>query len=146
MNAAWRDAEQALAVGIETITNKITIDGHDLYVKIGWHQRRPVMVDVTLTHNTNMERNHKDEEANELATRLVSNTKASLEIMCRQASALLQANIWTLDDMITAWRGTKFEPSGLCPQAQMIAQSPLDAIARLCEIKKAEWNDAQQHR
>lgn len=142
MNGAWREAEDALADGrgIDTITNKLTIGGHDMYLKIGWHDSRPVMVDVTLTHNTRMERCYKDELQNELATNLVSNTKASLEIMCRQASALLQANVWTLDDMIAAWRGTQFEPSGVCPQAQMVAKSPLDAIARLCEIKKETWH------
>jgi hypothetical protein len=76
---------------------------------------------------------------NEAATLAVKNARAAVEVVCRHASALLQANVWTLEDLITAWRATAFEPSGVCPELQEIASSPLDAAARLCERRRDAW-------
>lgn len=147
-NQAWILAEARLGSGIPTITRRLTVGGHDLYAKFGFDAGRPVFVDVTLGRsatdaarhdNCGVECGHRGCMANELATRVVDGVRAQLEVICRQASALLQANVWTLDDLVDAWIGTQFEPSGVCPEAETIAHSPLDAIAKIARRDGARW-------
>lgn len=64
--------------------------------------------------------------------------RALIERVCRDASELLQRQAWTAADLIAAWRGTRFDPEGVCPQVQAVVASPLDAAARWVEMKVAE--------
>lgn len=138
MNKRWRQIEETLyRQGIESVTNKLGVGGRDCYFKIGWNGGRPVHVDLTI--GTGQDHLSGDVQTNELATAAAMNARAAIEVICRHASALLQAHVWSLNDMIGAWRATAFEPQGVCPELQEIVSSPLDAAARLCERRKAEW-------
>lgn len=136
-NMDWMTAEYALmTAAVEGFTAKLSIAAHDVYAKVGYCGGRPVYIDITLGHSTARERLHEDRASNELATQAVSNARAMLEVICRQATELLKANVWTLDDLIAAWRGSQFEPAGACPQVEGIASSPLDAMARYLERRQ----------
>jgi hypothetical protein len=126
---AWAQAEEGLAQGAEGRTVKMTIGDHDIYAKVGFVADRPVYIDITIGHGREGN-GYTSPLANELATQLVDDARAQLEVICRQASTLLQIGAWDLGDITAAWRGTKFEPSGVCPQVQGLVSSPLDAIAR----------------
>jgi len=137
-NATWRQIEETLfRQGIETVTNKLGVGGRDTYLKVGWHRGRPVLVDMTIGKGQDNLIN--DLQTNELATAAATNARAAIEVICRHASSLLQANVWSLNDLIRAWRATVFEPQGVCPELQEIVSSPLDAAARLCERRKDAW-------
>jgi hypothetical protein len=129
---AWARAELALAQGTEGRTVKLVIDGRDLYVKVAFAmaEARPVHIDITLGHSPQLERRYETLVANELATQLVDDARAQLEVICRQASALMQLGVWGLEDLQATWRGTKFSPAGFCPQVCGFVSSPLDAVAR----------------
>ena len=137
-------AEAGLARGAEGRTVKLVIGGHDLYVKIGCVQDRPIYIDVTISRGGD-QAGYADPVADELATQIVDDARAQLEVICRQASALLQLGAWGLDDLTQAWRGTKFEPSGICPQVQGIVSSPLDAVARYLGLRLATGSWVPPH-
>jgi len=137
-NEKWKAVQTALYEGdLQSITNKICIGGQDCYFRISWHAGRPVAVDLTV--GTGKDNNGNDVLTNELAAAAMHNTRATVELICRHASALLQADVWTIDDLISAWRGTAFDPSGVCMELKEIPSSPLDAAARLCEKRKVDW-------
>jgi hypothetical protein len=137
---AYLEVEQALGTtGVQSIAHKLTIGDHDVYAHIGWHRGRPCWVDLTITHNSTREGSCQSSEANDLATRMIDDARAAMEVICRQASALLQADVWTIDNLIGAWRGTKFQPCGVCDQVKGIVSSPLDAVARLLEVRGLVW-------
>lgn len=166
MNKEWVSVERKLKDGaIDCRTVKLTISGHDLYFKIGYESRRPVYVDITLGQDAVFIRNHEvrcpgcdkeylNPEANDLATQIVTGTRAHLEVTGRMATSMLQSNVWTLDNLIDMWKATRFEPSGLCLQVQAvdpetgkeidgsasIVSSPLDAFARYAEVHREEWD------
>lgn len=145
-NAQWCATEELLQAGLPTITRKITIGDHDIYMKIGIDDRRPVFIDITIGRSGGDAARHdacaapnRQCIADELATRVVDGARAQLEIICRQASVLLQANVWNIEDLVQEWRGTRFEPSGPCIELEMIAKSPLDAAAAWCTRDAARW-------
>ncbi len=147
MNTGIRTNEKWLAVErtvhedfLESFINKLSIGGRDCYFRISWHEGRPVAVDLTI--GTGADNNGNDLRTNELASAAMKNARASIELICRHASALLQTDVWTLDDLISAWRGTAFDPDGICPELQGLVSSPLDAAARLCDKRQREWRKA----
>lgn len=133
-------ADRALRDEITSVTNKLTIGAHNVYAHLGWFEGHPVYVDVVVAHDPLTEiRRYQTPEATELATQIVDNARASIEVICRQASRLLASRTWTLDDLIASWSATKFDPCGVCPQVERIVKSPLDAVAALCALRKAQW-------
>lgn len=137
INPAWQDAEQALGRGVEGFTAKLTIGTHDFYATVGTDAGRPVIIDITLGRSAECDMRFTDSNANDLATQAVNDTRAMIEVICRQATALLQADIWSIDDLIEQWRRTQFEPAGVCPQVQGVVSSPLDAVARYLQQRGA---------
>ena len=129
-------AEASLAAGAPGVTAKLTIGGTDCYATVGYAGARPIHIDLTLGHGAG-QRGYADPVANDLATQALDDARAALEVCCRQASTLLQLGAWGLPDLTAAWRGTKFEPSGVCPQVAGLASSPLDAVARWIERRTA---------
>ena len=142
--SAWDTAEAGLARGAEGRTVKLVIGGHDLYAKLAFAADRPIYVELTISRGAANGHGQTAAE-NELETRMVDDARAQLGVICRQASTLLQLGAWGLDDLTQAWRGTKFEPSGLCPQVQGIASSPLDAVARYLDLRLATGSWVPPH-
>jgi hypothetical protein len=167
MNDQFKVVEQAMKQGdIESTTIKLTIAGRDLYFKLGFYAGNPVYLDITFGRDAMFIRNHEvacpcgevypNPEANNLAAEVVENQRAKLEIIGRMATAMLQSGRWTLDDLISMWRATRFTPDGMCPQvpavdpesgqvipgSAAIVDSPLDAFARYAENHRAEWAES----
>jgi len=151
----WQRIEDRMATqGIETITHKATIeDGqrdNDFYIKIGWWRGRPVSIDVTMArHGEKMNNDTLDIHKSalplvvDLRQRILENTRASLELICREASLLLSSRRCKLDDLAELWRVTQMEPKGHCKQVEDElgdrVNGPLDAAAKLFKLKEAQW-------
>jgi hypothetical protein len=137
MNQAWARAESDLyaEVPVPGRVIKLKVGEHDIYAKIAYSEGRPVYVDISLAFADR--RRPTCVAETEAITAGVTNARAQLEVICRQASALLQANVWSQDDLVRAWRATQFDPAGLCPQVEGIVSSPLDAVARYLEKRGA---------
>jgi len=136
----WAAAEAALGQGAEGRTAKLAIGAHDLYAKMAFLGDRPIYINITISRGAHAE-GYADPVADELATQIVDDARAQLEVICRQASTLMQLGAWGLADLTAAWRGTKFEPSGVCPQVAGIVSSPLDAVARYlgARLETGSW-------
>jgi hypothetical protein len=136
----WAQGEACLARGAVGRTAKLTIGAHDLYAQMAFAGDRPIYITITISRGANVE-GYADPVADELATQIVDDARAQLEVICRQASTLLQLGAWGLGDLTAAWRGTKFEPSGVCPQVAGIVSSPLDAVARYlaARLETGSW-------
>jgi len=148
VNTDWQAVEKTLKEeDIKTLTNKLVVGEFDLYFKLGFYpvegdpdgRMRPVMVDITFTRAGSKE-TFECEECDMRESRRYEDMRSYLEVVCRQASALLQANIWTLNDLSDMWIMTRFEPSGACEQIAGIAKSPLDACAKLVRANQARWS------
>ena len=143
--------------GIQSITTKLTINddkfNHDMYVKIGWFKEKPVWIELTLsqmsqiTLENGQKRVEESEEVTELRRHMVENSRVTMEIICKQASSMLQGEDCGIEWLAALWRGTKFEPSGKCvalaandpTKPYVKVKSPLDAVAQLIEMKMDEW-------
>lgn len=103
-----------------SVTQKLEIGAESIYVKIGFKigsgGHEPWFIDITLGHGC------ED-----------SNARAMIEVICVQATELIQCDCWSFRSLISAWRGTKFRPDGPCPQLECIVSSPLDAVAQWVE-------------
>lgn len=132
-NVAYSDAERCLARSADGFTSKLSVGMHDLYVKVALDGERIIFVDITLGHANGHMPSYIDAISNELATQRLNDSRSMLEVICRQASTLLQSGVWDTWRLISSWRATQFEPSGVCEQLNTIVSSPLDAVARLLE-------------
>ncbi|MHC4643899.1 MAG: hypothetical protein ACYTBJ_00255 [Planctomycetota bacterium] len=99
----------------------------DFYLKLAWYESRLDYVDITLSGLQ------------------AHNIRALIELLCKEAYALLRSEVWSTDRLIQEWRGYSFEPSGFCPQLlaleepNPIARSPIDAAARLISYRRTRW-------
>jgi hypothetical protein len=103
--------------GIPGRTVKLTIDGVDCYLMTAWDGRPgdggdPVYFAMVVSGGRNK--------------------NPLLEVVFDHARALLAGGT-PVRGLIAAWRGTQFEPRGVCPQLGAIVSSPLDAVARYLE-------------
>lgn len=135
---------QALSDGMETTTHRIVYDGVSLYLKIG-------LIGGQLAYLAAQVGNHGKQFAAvslpevDAAVASFSTLRGFLEASCVMANALLEAGVWKAEDLIAAWRGTRFAPDGICPQLDGIVRSPLDAIAKVIERKIANAAEEQVH-
>ena len=105
--------------GMPSKINKLTIHGdkpYDLYLVTAYYKDQLNYIDIFLSG----QHHH--------------NTRALVEVACKQARLLLRHKIWDAQKLVATWGGYAFQPAGLCPQLQGIVKSPLDAVAR--EIAK----------
>jgi hypothetical protein len=65
------------------------------------------------------------------------NKNPLLEVVLGHAVRLLATGGIDMDGLVREWRGTNFEPAGVCPQLACIVSSPLDAAARWFETRAA---------
>lgn len=157
----WEKLEQRFHHdGVESLTHKLTIaDGekqHDIYLKVGWWRGRPVWVDLTMARHSE-DGNGDTLDVHEsalvlvvnLRQRILDNTRAFMEVACREASLLLSSRRCRLDDIADLWRVTETEPRGQCVQVQddlgATVHGPLDAAAKLFRIKGKEWEKRMAH-
>lgn len=146
--------------GVQSICNKLVIhDGegpHDLYVKTGWWRGRPIWVDVTISQSSSEGVTDSLDVPMtalplvvHLRRRITENTRALVEIICRQATLMLSTHRTSLGELADLWRATEAEPKGRC--AQVIddcgdrVHGPLDAAAKLFKLKAGEWEAKMAH-
>ncbi len=156
MNYRQKIDSQLSCEGVESMTAKLTInDGekeHDLYVKVGWYRGRPVWIDVTIARHAN-EGSYDTINVHDsalplivsLRRRMLDNTRAFLEIACREASILLSSRRCSLDELASLWRATEADPRGRCEQVSddlgSSVHGPLDAVAKLLRMKEGSWSE-----
>lgn len=119
-----RAAEAMRTKGLPGVTQKFSIEGeltYDFYLKLAWHEYHLDYLDLTVSGAQD------------------HNIRALVELVCKEAYALLRAEVWTVDKLVREWRGYPFEPMGYCPQLEGIVRSPIDAAARLIERRKPRW-------
>lgn len=124
----------------ESITGKFTIGFCDFYyhVRIDVHGK-PIGVDLKVSNNGNQERHFDTEDANELATKLIADSRAYIELICREATELLSSGVWNIQDLIDSWCGIRTDPAGICRHVEGIVSSPLDAFGRICRRNRERW-------
>jgi hypothetical protein len=147
--------------GVEAITSKLVIhDGerpHDIYVKTGWWRGYPIWVDVTISRSSNEGMTDSLDLpiaalplVVNLRRRITENTRALVEIVCREATLLLSSRRCSLEELADMWRATEAEPKGKCGQVVDDCgdrvHGPLDAAAKLFKLKAAEWEKKMAHK
>lgn len=95
--------------GVASTTQKLEIGGVDCYLSVAWAGGRVVHLGLVISGGRNK--------------------NPLLEVVFAHALALIDEGR-ELADVLSAWRGTRFEPAGVCPQLGGIVGSPLDAVAR----------------
>jgi hypothetical protein len=127
-----REVSGQLADGMSTLTTKLEVGGCSLYVVTGYSSGRLAYLEVTPgNHGSQAAVRYDDPVAVEVAVEGFAALRGFLEVCCRMATELLQAEVWTAADLIHAWRGTKFPPDGVCGQLAGLTSSPLDALAQV---------------
>ena len=111
---------------IETTTAKLDIAASmTIYVvHAGNH------IDITVGRHKNPVANQEVQDG--FTTNGEDAIRALLEVTCRLAREYLEKG-GALEEVLVGWRGTRFEPSGYCPQLSTLVSSPLDAAARWIE-------------
>ena len=99
--------------GLPGRTQKFTIAGVDSYFTFAVDDGRPAFFGMVVAGGPNR--------------------NPLLEVVFTLAMRMLDARCADLPYLIRTWRGTHFEPSGVCPQLECIVSSPLDAAARYLE-------------
>lgn len=126
-----RSVAGQLADGMQTITTKLEVSGASFYLVTGFISGSLAFIDVTPgNHGTAADR-YADPVAVEIAVDGFAALRGFLEACCRMATELLQAEIWTGEELVRAWRGTRFPPAGVCLQLSGLVSSPLDALAQV---------------
>lgn len=131
----------------KTITTKFTVGTYDLYLHVSWDQGgQPVHVDLFVSPSAVMYPAMGSVREEEYLVNQVAFLKSAIEVITRQASILLAAGTWTLDDLCKAWRGTHVYHGGLMmiDGASQLAGGPLDAAARLIEARMEGWQCRMQ--
>jgi len=158
----WQRIEEKLGRdGVRTIISKLIIKDsdrdHDLYIKVGWWRGRPVHVDITLGMDNKANTNNDTLDVHssalpmiiDLRRRILDNSRAYLELVCREASLLLSSRRCSLLELADLWRVTEMEPRGRCPKVKDElgdrVHGPLDAAAKLFQIKREDWEKQMAH-
>lgn len=127
---------QALADGMDTTTFRVVYDGVSLYLKVGLLGGQLAYLSVQVgNHGKHFAASTVPEV--DAAVASFSTLRGFLEASCVMANALLESGVWKAEDLVQAWRGTRFAPDGICQQLEGIVRSPLDAIAQVIERKVA---------
>jgi hypothetical protein len=144
------------SAGLYGFTCKLEIVGQDVYVKVALHQpshgaatERPEprlsYVDVTLSSPQSTDDILVSHRQTLLETTKTDDARAMIELLCRQANALLQSGAWNWDDLCETWIGTRFDPCGACrfpvtcSMPGALVSSPLDAVARVIRDRFPIW-------
>jgi hypothetical protein len=117
---------------------KLEIGSGDCYLTAAIMGGRLVHVNLTVSRVGGPELIMRTHQVAVLEASKLDVTKALVEIACRTVNQLLQRGAWDVEDLIAAWRGTRFDPEGVCPQVRGIVSSPLDAAAKWLELKAKE--------
>lgn len=139
-------AERMRGKGLPGLTQKFTIKGpvdYDFYLKLAWCPSLGIRITKV---NGELRPKRFDGRLDyvdiTVGTAQEHNIRALVELVCKEAYALLRVGAWGTDKLIREWRGYPFEPAGYCPQVQGIVKSPIDAAARLIERKRRRWERA----
>lgn len=116
---------------LDARTAKIVIAGADVYATMARHAGALAHIDVTLSVRGVVAGD--TERAVGLEQTKGDAARAMMELVCREANALLEAGAWTEADLISAWAATRFDPAGVTVWPGgvcALATSPLDAVAQ----------------
>jgi hypothetical protein len=143
MNQVCREIDSVLSQeSIKTITNKIGVGTSEIFLKIGWHKSKAVFIDITLADGATKKHDSNETlKEGEVFSSQVKFARASIEVICRQASLLLQNNVSTLEQIATVWAGTSIYHGGMSPQLECVCSSPLDAASRMIKNSLTEWEE-----
>ena len=123
------------SAGLPGTNVKLEIGAGDCYLTMAIMGGRLVHVNLTVSRVGGPENVMGTPQVAVLEASKLDVTKALVEIVCREANQLLQRGAWDAASLVAAWRGTRFDPEGMCPQVQGLVSSPLDAVARWIEAK-----------
>lgn len=151
-NKRWGEIERALSGGsLDGIISKLEIGDHDVYLKTSWWSGSIVRIDLTLSGCPGGVREPTPREV-VLETANIDLARASCEVICKQASELLQAGTVGIGHVIEDWAGRRTYPSGYCPQIPGLdangntvnatfQKGPIDAAAKYMRLRINEWSD-----
>ena len=152
----WSHIEALLSKGetMDTVNTKLVInDGFcdfELWAHVGKIEKRWVWVDLKISIRPEHTSDETPIVAN-LKRQLVDANKRLLEIVCAQATMLLQSDERTIEEITGPWIGTRFEPSGTCETVKCermpegIVTSPLDAFAKLVHLKLEHFDQLTEN-
>lgn len=133
---------------ILSITTKLEVGSYILILKVGWRSVRPVFVDIKITVKNGFFRHGELSDVVALRSEHLRSANASMELICRQASLLMESGVWGLKELCEHWRGTQVFYGGAVPSLpyydgciQQVATGTLDAAARLIELRVKGWNE-----
>lgn len=121
--------------GISGATVKLEIGTGCCYLKYGEDDGKLCWVDLTLSSKGDCHDALESGKAANVSATKLDNNKSLVEVACRQATVLLQCGQWGVRELVSAWRGTHFDPFGVCPQVMGNVSSPFDAAARYFDSK-----------
>lgn len=137
--------------GLPGVNAKLVVEDQDVYVKVAFYcdpggVPKLAHIDVTLSSAGGaMDVMVTARDARNEATK-TDNARAMIEMLCRQANALLASGVWEAEDLMDAWAGTTFDPKGQTKfpkiggeEWKAIVSSPLDAVVRLLRARLATW-------
>ncbi|MFA4971202.1 MAG: hypothetical protein WC683_01225 [bacterium] len=139
--------------GLPGFNVKLEIGVQDVYAKVAFYGERLVHLDVTVSAQGGQDEIMTTaRDATNAATK-TDDARAMVEMLCRQANTLLQSGAWDEEALIEAWLGTRFEPDGWCTfpaygqeRRTLHVSSPLDAVAKLIQVRLAGWRRIVQMR
>lgn len=116
--------------GLPGFNVKFDIGMGSCYLKYGMKDNKVHWIDVVIAGTGDEDDAAHSAQMVEMTNSKLDNNRSLVEVACREATELLQAERWTIKTLISAWRGTKFDPAGICPQVRGIVTSPFDAVAQ----------------
>lgn len=105
----------------KTKTARLDIGSRSFYPTFG-HNESGLFIQIKVGHR------EKQNCKQKLPLDDIERIRSLIEIICDFATNLLKLG-WTKQDLIFAWRGTRFPPAGFCEQLRTRVSSPLDAVA-----------------
>ncbi len=151
-NKRWGQIERALSEGaLAGIISKLEIGDHDVYLKTSWWEGSIIRIDLTLSGRLNGDSAATPREVT-LETTNIDLARSSCEMVCKQASEMLQSGIVGIGHVIDDWIGRNTYPSGYCPQIPGVDESgntlgatfqkgPVDAAAKYMKLRIEEWSE-----
>jgi hypothetical protein len=154
----WREIDNVFrsVQSLPSITAKLEIGQHDLYLKTAWYRGRIVRIDITLSrgHDAHDDLPKTGQQAS-LETTRYDLARSWVEDSCRLASNLLQTGQVGIATIIENWIGMEGYPVGYCKQLPGVnpdtgevgpsfQKGPLHAAAALILRRLVEWTERME--
>ena len=161
-NKQWNAVEHEFCKkDLPSITAKLEIGQHDLYLKTAWWRGSIVKVDITLSRGREPEDGSsknpkKSAKQISLETTRFDLARSWVESECRLASMLLQSGTVGIGAILDRWSGVEGYPTGYCRQLKAVNAStgesgptfqkgPLHAAAMLIGRRLVDWHEEMEN-